>query len=682
MAKKLPHAGSTPTNPPRASASVTSISTACRVRVLEDIGRSGLDASDFKKLRLAPLTRSQTEVLVGEKVNAYKIPYFDVYGHAIGFFRVRYLERVLDKRKKEKRYSQPANTTPCAYFPPYVDWAKILADPTITIGITEGEKKAAAATKLGFPTIGLGGCWNWRSKKLRQPLIPDLINIVWPERSVILIFDTDPEPKPEVTGALEALGHTLEGRGAIVGRIVLPALVPHEKVGLDDFLVARGLAALKKLPIEELLSSNLVSLNEELAVIQAPAGVLHLETGQFYNDPGPLVRTVYASRLTTKVKANGDLVEANAMTEWLKWPRRRIHTRLLYEPGQSRVLNDNAYNMWPGWAGEPREGDVTPLLELLAYQFAEDEELQRWFERWLAYPVQHPGTKLYTASVLWSRDGGTGKTLVGQTVGRVYGENFTVVTEAQLHGAFNDWQVHRQFALGEEVTGSDRRLEADRLKHTITGEQTRINRKFQQPYVVRDCLNYLFTTNHPDAFLLDDTDRRYFIHEVGTKAPKPAQAFFNAYDTWYRTDDGRAAIHAWLLSIDLAGFEPRAPAPITTSREAMVEVSGTETDYLIRDFLANPDGYLRLGDTVIVKELYSMAQLIGFLDPDGKRHLTHVGFARALKRRGVASLPTKLGNGTVKLFPVRNTARWLASSHAERIAHYEGTDEKGKPAKF
>ena len=41
-----------------------------------------------------------------------------------------------------------------------------MADPTVTIIITEGEKKAACACKHGLPTIGLGGVFLHLDAKL------------------------------------------------------------------------------------------------------------------------------------------------------------------------------------------------------------------------------------------------------------------------------------------------------------------------------------------------------------------------------------------------------------------------------------------------------------------------------------------------------------------------------------
>lgn len=662
-----------------------------RSRVLTDLARSKLTADDAKKMRVEPLKAEEVQAIIDPKVPgtfnaaAYRIPYFDIAGGVSEFFRLRFLDEVKFKKKggaalpKAQRYWQPVGTIPRAYFPPFADWNQIARDTNVPIAITEGEKKAAVATKMGFPTIGLGGVWSWQSKRLRFSLIPDLELLKMVDRSVYLVFDTDPDPKPEVTGALEALGHTLESKGAIVRQIRLPAGAPGEKVGLDDYLKAHGMDALRELKVDELsMGEALLALNHELAIIENPPGIYHHGSERLYTSPVQLSTTSYASRLIKKVNRAGEFVDANALVEWTKWPRQTKHSRLVYEPGKDRVLDDNSLNTWHGWGVQPKRGDVGPFRRLIDQAFAGSDENREWFLRWLAYPLQHPGAKMYAATVLWSSRQGTGKSLMGYTMGRIYGRNFGVVGEAELHGAFNDWQTGRQFILGEEVTGSDRRAEADRLKKTITGEKVRVNLKYQQPYDVRDCVNYLFTTNHPDAFLLDRHDRRYFVHEMaaGAELTLTEAWFTRVYDPWYRSDEGAAALHHWLLQVDTRGFEAKSRPPATQAREEMVEVSGSETDFAVRELLAAPDRWLRVGEGVIPRDLFTLDELVGLMDPDGRQRIGKAALAKALKRMNVKPMATRIGTGVVKLVSVRNPERWRTAEHAERVANYTGEPQK------
>ena len=66
---------------------------------------------------------------------------------------------------------------------------------------------------------------------------------------------------------------------------------------------------------------------------------------------------------------------------------------------------------WPGWGVEPCKGDVTLWRELLDFLFhGADAAHREWFERWCAYPIQHPGAKMKSTLVIHGPQG-TGKNM-------------------------------------------------------------------------------------------------------------------------------------------------------------------------------------------------------------------------------------------------------------------------------
>jgi putative DNA primase/helicase len=136
--------------------------------------------------------------------------------------------------------------------------------------------------------------------------------------------------------------------------------------------------------------------------------------------------------------------------------------------------------------------------------------------------------------VLWSVHQGTGKTLLGYTLRDIYGDNAVEIKDKHLTSGFNTWARNRQFIIGDEVTSrSDKRDEADHLKGLITNEFVRINDKFIPEYTIPDVMNYIFTSNNPDAFFLESSDRRYFVWEiVGTPLPL---GFYHQYDKWFKS---------------------------------------------------------------------------------------------------------------------------------------------------
>lgn len=125
---------------------------------------------------------------------------------------------------KPAKYLSPTDVGNRLYFPP--SCAELLGDPTVPIGITEGEFKTLWAYQVQLFYIGLIGVWGWRGKndKGERGPIADLDLIAWQDRSITLCFDSDASTNPKVQQALQALAHELYRRGArIVYNIDLSA---------------------------------------------------------------------------------------------------------------------------------------------------------------------------------------------------------------------------------------------------------------------------------------------------------------------------------------------------------------------------------------------------------------------------------------------------------------------------
>lgn len=652
-----------------------------RMLALAQLKASGLDESDMKRLKMRSLTAAESVKESGNSISVatLAIPYFDINGRDTKFTRYRFLEEARGfaskgRNTKKMKYWQPPDSPVRAYTPPMIDWKKVLTDVETPIWITEGEKKSACACKHGLACIGLGGIWSWKSSKARSPLIPDLSQFEWQGRRVILCFDTDAQAKPEVEGALSSLATMLGLRGAEVERLELPLLGANGKTGLDDFIVAKGFEALAKLEVEPAQASDeLFKLNDELAIIEEPPSIMVLSTGRLLTNQNTLRDVIYASRRMSIIDAAGRLVDAPAVGQWLKWPRARRYRGLAYEPGKDKVLENGEYNLWHGWACEPKRGDVSLFRKYLDYLFTgSPPEVRTWFERWLAYPIQHPGAKLYSAVVFWSREQRTGKTLMGKTVSHIYGKNYALITERQLHASFNEWQRNKQFIFGDEVSGSDRRGEMDLLKGMITSETVPINIKYQPTYDLRNCANYCFASNHPDSFLLEECDQRFMVHEL--IAPKPELGFFDAYVDWIESEKGAAALFYHLLNVDLGDFRPNAPAPFTQAKESMTELSGNEVDHIARLIRDAPDSVLRMGGEPLQRDLYTLRELAEVLADDRVRAQA---LGRALTKAGMRTLKkVKTSRGNIRLWPIRNRDKWLKATPVQCRVEYEGDTEK------
>jgi hypothetical protein len=239
-------------------------------RIVEDLARSGLEPADIAAKILGPAEKQATGAPSG--ADGYVIPYYDINGHPEPFYRVK----LFDQPAKAPRYLQLADSQNHVYFPPRL---QDLIGTAKYMLLTEGEKKAAAAVKLGFPCVALSGVDSWRSRTLILPGDSKLakraeggISVRLPGGSqpgevgetlargltqligyvaqrnipIIFVYDTDTDANPtqglwkfEVQRAASALAFELRFRGVPLRNIRSMVLSPTgagKKTGLDDFL--------------------------------------------------------------------------------------------------------------------------------------------------------------------------------------------------------------------------------------------------------------------------------------------------------------------------------------------------------------------------------------------------------------------------------------------------------------
>jgi hypothetical protein len=181
-------------------------------------------------------------------------PFFDAAGKLIPDYARVKPERPRERKGKVVKYESPQKEPNRAYFCPGSGPA--IADPTRPLLFTEGEKKALCATLHGFPAIGLIGVYGFAKKREDKSkpfqFIPELEAIPLERRPVYVCYDSDIPDKIEAGYAEWQLCETLRAKGADVKVVRLPNGPPGPdgkpaKMGLDDFLVGHGPAALQEL---------------------------------------------------------------------------------------------------------------------------------------------------------------------------------------------------------------------------------------------------------------------------------------------------------------------------------------------------------------------------------------------------------------------------------------------------
>ena len=657
-----------------------------RKETLNKLAGSTLDEQDAALMQVSEVAALDCSRLnLPAAAAGFRLPYFSIDGKATKFFRVRYME---DTRKgfaklttqKPLRYGQPNNTVNELYLAPFLDWRAVADDAECPLIITEGELKAACATKAGYPTVGLGGVWCFQSKKHGTPLLEGFSHFQWKDRVVYVCFDSDAVTNPDIVAAEARLARRLTELGAQVWIARLPSSDEATKVGLDDYLMLHGADAFQRYVLEGAFefsgSEVLHGLNQRCLYVRDPGFIWDRDMRQRLA-PGAFREHAFANvhyweqRVT---KQGSSMVRLPAARAWIEWEHRSEARGIIYSPGADEVTSEGLLNTWTGWGvGEPIKGSVKPWTDLMNHLFGEDKEARDWFEAWCAYPIQNPGAKLATAALLWGVVHGSGKTLVGHTLMRLYGsKNSAEIHDSDLEDPRNEWAMDKQFVLGDDIVAKGDRALMRRIMTLITQKTVRLNPKYVPSYSIPDTINYYYTSNDPDAFYMDDGDRRFFIHEV--LAGK--YAAYKEFVAWRDSAAGIAALWHYLLEKDIAFFDPQAPAPDTRGKREMLELGKSDLGSWVRELRENGDNVLsRAG---IKSDLVTAPELHMLYDPTGAKKTTVNALARELKRAGFRPPATgsklRLEDGSMRMaYVVRNWHKWAGATWSEACRYYNET---------
>lgn len=663
---------------------------------LADLKRSGLERKDFKLLRIEPLDSETVEKEFKTSRPGYRIPYFDLKGNLIQYSRVRLLKMAskggFNKRQSNK-YTQPENSIPHLYLPPSRDWAKISKDVSKKILITEGEKKAALACKLGLNCIALGGVYGYKAKKRLWDVIPELTQIDWAGREVEICYDSDVARKSEVRDAMYGLASVLTNEFAPkeINFVHLTAENAGDKAGLDDYLLEHGLEGFEELDRESFRPTAMLhQLNDRICFVNKLGKFYSIEHDVEYSGFWQL-KDAYA---TSGSVTGSDGKPVLAVEHWYRWPSRRQVRTLTYQPGGANLTEDGDLNTWKAPTLQPKKGNPKLWLKLVDHVIGggRDEdgnvrhpEYVKWFLQWLAYPIQRPGTKLLQACFIYGALHGTGKTFVVDPVMRgIYGEdNFKNFKSGSIGHQFNEFDGNTQFAAFDEVylsTIRDRRELMGDLKDIITRETATVNKKFRSKIVLTDYCNYYLTSNYADALPLEPNDRRFFVIEVRDKLPVE---FYKELDTYLRKGDGAAEVYHYLLNeVDLEGFEPKGEALWTKWKTEVVGLAKSQFEEFIDKLKNDPSSLLTtksgVSTSLELMRAEDVHKLFLYHHQEGRwAFITEKKVSHALDRAGFPfkKAQVKAGSPKYSLYAVLNRDEWEGRRKVEWARHYKENKE-------
>jgi hypothetical protein len=230
---------------------------------------------------------------------------------------------------------------------------------------------------------------------------------------------------------------------------------------------------------------------------------------------------------------------------------------IVFEP--TGVTKASEFNLWRGFAIEPREGwqQIRRLLRhILKVICRRDKEKFKYIVRWLAWAVQNPDRQAGVVIVLKSRMQGTGKSTLGVVMLKIFGQHGALIDDSdRLLGRFNDWVEPVSFILAEEILWANDHRTADKLKSRVTADTFQIERKNGAIRQIPNRLHLMMTTNHDHAVSSGTGDRRNAVYDVSDEHACDKAWFDALYDDL--DQGGVGQFLRFLQNVKLDDWHPR-----------------------------------------------------------------------------------------------------------------------------
>ncbi|WP_417842994.1 primase-helicase family protein [Thalassospira sp.] len=237
---------------------------------------------------------------------------------------------------------------------------------------------------------------------------------------------------------------------------------------------------------------------------------------------------------------------------WFRDPERRQYRGVSFAPGTS--THSGIYNLWRGFSlradYEECEKKCDIFLDHVRTNIAGgNEEHFRFIMGWAAHMLQKPTERAGVAIVL--RGGqGSGKTLFGQTLGRLIEDHYALVDDPRyVVGNFNAHLASTLLLQADEGFWAGDKHAEGRLKGLVTSDYHMIERKGVDAFRVKNYVHLLVTSNNDWVVPAGHDERRFAVFDVSNNSQQNRNYFGEMIKQL--DDGGYEALLGYLLSFDV-----------------------------------------------------------------------------------------------------------------------------------
>jgi Family of unknown function (DUF5906) len=375
------------------------------------------------------------------------------------------------------------------------------------------------------------------------------------------------------------------------------------------------------------------------AYIYMPTG--EMWPGESVNSRLPPIRIGADEDGKPKFTSASAWLDRNKPVEQMTWAPgspQLIADRLITGGGWIERQGVTVFNLYRGPAIEPGDPDEAgPWIEHVRRVYPNDADR---IIKWLAHRAQRPQEKVNHALVLGGPPG-IGKDTLLEPAKRAVGPwNFAEVSPQQLLGRFNGFlkSVMMRVSEARDLGEVNRYSFYEHLKAIIAAppDVLRVDEKNLREYNVPNLCGVIITTNHKtDGIFLPADDRRHYVAWSDLTLDDFETDYWAKLWSWFDRGGDRN-VAAYLTSLDLSGFDPKAPPAKTQAFWDIVDASRAPEDAELADVIdafgkdKDPNGEPITPVAFTLAKVLEMATTLAPRDNDGQSRAKQL---RVLARR-------------------------------------------------
>ena len=259
-----------------------------------------------------------------------------------------------------------------------------------------------------------------------------------------------------------------------------------------------------------------------------------------------------------------DKNQAVAQMTWAPGLPMLIHDRLITEGGWFDQEGATCYNLYK--PPTIKHGDAATAARWVDHVKKVYPDDWQHIIDWIACRVQHPEIKINHCIVLGGNPGVGKDTLLAPAVEAVAPWNCAEVTPEMLFGRFTGFLKSVILRVSEaRDMGEVNKFQLYERMKTMTAappDTFRVDEKNRKEHSVVNCVGVIITTNYrTDGIYLPADDRRHYVCWSDLTKDDFAEGYFKKLWDWYQKEGGFEDVAAYLATLDLSCFDPKAPPP-------------------------------------------------------------------------------------------------------------------------